>query len=129
MKVQSAFLAMAVAFAMISGACSTSLNSSGTGGSSGGGTGTGTGGTSSGGAGTGTGGTSSGGTGGGLSCANVTACGGSVVGTWAVSSSCLTLSDSNLDISLAGLDPRSCTNVTLSGSLNVTGTWTAKSDG
>ena len=73
----------------------------------------------------GTGGSSTGsGTGGG-SCTNVTACGGNVVGTWTVSSSCLTLSSSNLDISLAGLDPRSCTNVTLTGSLKVTGTWTA----
>src|SRR6202044_1898981 len=112
MKVQSAFLAMTAAFAMISGACSSNpSSSSGTGGSSS------TGGTP------GTGGSSSG-TGGGSSCPNGTACGGSVVGSWTVSSSCLTLSDSNLDISLAGLDPRSCTNVTVSGSLTVTGTWT-----
>jgi hypothetical protein len=116
MKVQSVFLATALAVAMISGACnSSSIGSSGTGGSSS------TGGT------TGTGGSSSG-TGGGASCPNVTACGGNVVGTWNVSSSCLTLSDSNVDISLAGLDPRSCTNVTISGSLAVTGTFTAKSD-
>src|SRR5262249_963196 len=39
------------------------------------------------------------------------------------------LSSSNLDITYAGLDPRSCTNVTLSGSLTVSGTWTANSNG
>ena len=121
MKVQSAFLALTAAFAMISGACSSSLGTSGTGGSSSTGGTTGAGGSSS-----GTGGS---GTGGGASCPNGTACGGSVVGTWTVSSTCLTLSDSNVDITLAGLDPRSCNNVTISGSLTVTGTLTAKSDG
>ena len=84
MKVQSAFLAMTAAFAMISGACSSSLGTSGTGGSSSTGGTTGAGGSSS-----GTGGS---GTGGGSSCPNGTACGGSVVGTWMVNSSCLTLS-------------------------------------
>jgi len=44
-------------------------------------------------------------------------------------SSCVSLNSSNLDISLAGLDPSSCKNVTLSGSATVTGTWTAKADG
>src|SRR5580698_2137508 len=114
MKVQAVLLATATALATISAACSSSLsNSSGTGGNSG----------------TGTGGKSSGGTSGGSSCQNVTACGGNVVGTWTVGSSCLTLSDDNLDIILAGLDPNSCKNVAISGSLTVTGTWTAKSDG
>ena len=34
-----------------------------------------------------------------------------------------------LDITFAGLDPRTCTNVALSGSVTVTGTWTAASNG
>ena len=123
MKVQSAFLAMTAAFAMISGACSSNgIGNSGTGGSSSTGGTTGAGGNSSGTGGSGTGGA-------GPSCPNGTACGGSVVGTWNVSSSCLTLSDSNVDIGLAGLDPRTCNNVTISGSLTVTGTLTAKADG
>lgn len=113
MKVQSAALAMAVAFGMISGAC-TSLSSSqsGTGGSS-----------SSG----GTGGSSSG-AGGAASCSSVSPCGGSVVGAWTVGSSCLRLGG-NLDISTAGLDPSNCKNVTIAGSLSVSGTWTANSNG
>src|SRR4051812_5096055 len=44
---------------------------------------------------------SSSGTGGPMSCPNVTACGGDVVGTWTVASSCLKLSG-NVDIALAG---------------------------
>jgi len=60
---------------------------------------------------------------------NGTACGGNVVGTWTVSSACLNLSSSDLDISAAGLDPASCMNVAMTGSLNVSGTWTANSDG
>ena len=48
-----------------------------------------------------------------------------------VNSSCLdVLADSNVDISLAGLDPRSCNQVTISGSLNVTwNVFTANADG
>ena len=116
MKVQSAFLSITAAFAIISGACSSNPSaSSGTGGSSS------TGGTP------GTGGSSSG-TGGGASCPNGTACGGNVVGTWTVSSSCLTLNDDNLDIAAAGLSPSTCSNVKLTGSLSVTGTWTANAD-
>jgi hypothetical protein len=34
-----------------------------------------------------------------------------------------------VDIAMAGLDPSSCKNVTMNGSLSVTGMWTAKSDG
>ena len=52
-----------------------------------------------------------------------------MVGTWNVSSSCLDLSSSNLDIGPAGLDPSACKNVTLAGSLAVTGTWTANANG
>src|SRR5262249_17897747 len=121
MKVQSAVLAMALAlaFGIIAGACASGPSgSSGTGGSSGGVGGAGTGGSRSG----------RGGGGGGASCSNVTACGGSVVGTWTVSSSCLRLGGT-LDISNAGLDPSSCKNVTITGTLNVTGTWTANANG
>ena len=46
-----------------------------------------------------------------------------------MSSSCLTLSSTNLDISAAGLDPPMCTNVKLTGSINVSGTWTANANG
>ena len=117
MKVQSAVLAMVIAAGMISAACSPSaIGPSGTGGSSSSGTGGGNGGSSSG-----------GGTGG--SCSNVTPCGGNVVGTWNVTSSCVTVSATNLDISAAGLDPSSCKNVTMAGSLQVSGTLTANSNG
>jgi hypothetical protein len=51
-----------------------------------------------------------------------------VVGTWNVQSSCLTLSGA-LDIALAGLDPRTCKSVTIAGSLNVTGSFTANANG
>ena len=117
MKVQSAALTLTMAFAIISVGCSsTSTLQSGTGGSS-----------STGGSGTGTGGNN--GTGGGTgSCSNVTACGGSVTGNWSVSSSCLTLGG-NLDAAAAGLDPHSCNSATITGSLMVTGSFTAKADG
>ena len=116
MKVQSAALAMAVALLGF-GACSTSSNSpSGTSGI-----------TASGGAG---GGTGSGGSSGGneASCSNVTPCGGSAVGSWTVSSSCLKLSG-DVDIAAAGLDPRSCTKLTISGTVQVSGTWSANANG
>ena len=91
MQLRSAFLTMAMAAGFLSGACSSSTNEpSGTGGSSSGAAGAA--------------GSSSTGTGG--ACPNGTACGGSVVGTWTVSSSCLTLSATNLDISAAGLESR-----------------------
>jgi hypothetical protein len=112
MKLRSAAVTMAIVAGTISGACTaTSGNPSGTGGSSSGTAGT-----------TGTAGNTG-------SCTNGTACGGSVVGTWNVTSSCLDLSSSNLDIALAGLDPTSCMNVTMTGSLSVTGTFTANADG
>jgi len=59
------------------------------------------------------------------SCSNVVPCGGSVVGTWTVTSSCLAVSG-DLDASGFGLG---CTSVSVTGSLEVTGTWTANSDG
>ncbi len=128
MKVQSPVLALAMAFGILSAACAQSGNQSGSGGSSQSGGSTGSGGNSQSGGSTGSGGSSqSGGSSG--SCTNVSACGGAVVGTWSVSSACLDISSSNLDISLAGLDPNSCKNVTMTGSLNVSGTWTANSDG
>lgn len=119
------------ALGLISGACSQSSDTpSGTAGSPAGTAGTvGTGGS------TGTAGTPGGVSGGpatgtaggsGTTCTNVTACGGSVVGTWTVSSSCLSVAG-NLDIVNFGLDP-ACT-ATATGSTTVTGTWTAKADG
>jgi hypothetical protein len=156
MKAQSPALAMAIAFGMISGACtSTSSPPSGSGGSSatesggssgsggagqGGKTGSGGAGqggkTGSGGAGqggkTGSGGTvgTGGGSGGGsVSCSdatNVEPCGGEVVGEWNVTSSCLKISG-QLDISGIGTGCKSA-EIT-DGSLQVTGTWTATSDG
>jgi hypothetical protein len=113
---------MVIALGLIAAACSSSSgsnpgNSSTSGGSS-----------ASGGATSTTGGNSSGGEST-MGCGNVTACGGNAVGTWNVSSSCLSLTGNNLDISLAGLDPNSCKNVTISGSLTVSGTWTANSNG
>ncbi len=68
-----------------------------------------------------------GGSGGGdASCSNVTPCGGDVVGTWNVTSSCLTVSG-DMDLSHVGLDR--CESVSVTGSLEVTGTWTAYADG
>src|SRR5580692_5632190 len=109
MNVQSVLLAIGVAAGMISGACTSSAgNSSGTGGSHG----------------SGTGGSSSGGAQGG-SCANVTACGGNLVGTWNVTSSCLQVTG-DLDLTLVGAG---CPSAPVSGSLQVTGAWTANPDG
>ena len=117
MKVCSAALAMAIALAMAAGACSSGTVTGGAGGTSSGGTG-----------GSSTGGTMGSGGTGGPSCPNVAACGGSVVGTWNVTSSCLKLGGT-LDITGAGLDPRTCNNVAITGSLSVTGTWTANANG
>jgi hypothetical protein len=114
---------MVAALSMLGAACGSSLqNGSGTGGSS-------TGGSPSTGGSTGTGGSSTGGTGG-SACPGISTCASpSVVGTWNVSSSCLTLSATSLDITNAGLDPNSCKGVSMTGSLTVSGTWSAKSDG
>src|SRR6478735_6932093 len=71
-----------------------------------------------------TGGSSTGGSGG-ASCANVSPCGGDVTGTWQVASSCLAVSDT-LDLSPVGAPGCSAP---ITGSLAVTGTFTAKSDG
>jgi len=61
----------------------------------------------------------------GPSCANVTACGGSVVGTWNVRSSCLKVSGT-LDLSSIGA---TCPNAVVTGSLTASGTWTANANG
>ena len=103
---RASLCSMVTALWIVGSACSNtgSGSTTGAGGSSSSGGLVGTGGSSSGGSGVGTGGSSSGGTGGGGTCTNVTACGGSVVGTWTVSSACLQLSSSNLDTSAAGLE-------------------------
>ena len=72
----------------------------------------------------GTGGSAIGGAGG-ASCANIVSCGGDVVGTWTVTSSCLRVTG-EMDMSMLGLD---CALAPVEGSLQVTGTWTAKPDG
>ena len=55
----------------------------------------------------------------------MTPCGGSVVGTWTVASSCLALSG-DMDVVFASLG---CMTVPVTGSLHVTGTWIANSNG
>src|SRR4051812_10424763 len=77
---------------------------------------------------TGSGGSNgSGGTGGmpAPNCPGVTPCGGSAVGSWTVASSCLALSG-DMDVVFASLG---CMTVPVTGSLHVTGTWTANTDG
>jgi hypothetical protein len=59
------------------------------------------------------------------SCSDVEPCGGEVVGTWAVMSSCLAVTGES-DASGLGIG---CSSVAVSGSLQVTGTWTANTDG
>lgn len=62
---------------------------------------------------------------GGSPCACVVPCGGDVVGIWTVTSSCLNVTG-QLDMSMLGLG---CESAQVTGSLEVTGTWTARSDG
>jgi len=125
MKIPSAFLALVMAFELVSGACSSgSAVSTGPGGSLGNGGAPGAGGIPSSGGAPGASGTpSSGGASG--SCTNVTACGGDVVGTWNVSSSCLKVSG-QLDLGAIGAG---CPSTAVTGSLQVSGTWTANADG
>src|SRR5690242_10162639 len=73
------------------------------------------------------GGGGSGNTGGAASCSNVSACGGPVVGSWTVASSCLKLSG-NLPLRQIGTGP-DCESTPITGSLQVTGKWTANGDG
>lgn len=72
-------------------------------------------------------GVENGGTGGGVSasCEEVTPCGGDVVGTWTVIDSCLRAGGS-VDLSGLGLN---CSAAPTKGSLAVTGTWSANSEG
>jgi len=111
MTARSAVLVFAVVAGMFSGACAPGPSGS------------------SGAAGTpGAAGTAAtGGSGGqaGASCPNVTACGGDVVGTWTVMSSCLTMSG-NLDLTLVSAD---CAPAPVTGQLMVSGSWSAKADG
>src|SRR3954471_222743 len=71
-------------------------------------------------------GPSPGGAGGsGASCPNGTACGGNVIGSWTVSSSCLSVTG-ELNPALAGAG---CPSAPVTGSLEVTGTFTVNADG
>jgi non-reducing end alpha-L-arabinofuranosidase len=125
MKVQSAVLATVVALGLGAAACNSfSSNSSGAGGSSSNGGTIGAGGTSSSGGAVGAGGTATGGTAGG-SCSNVTPCGGSLIGTWNVTSSCLEVTG-QLDLSILG---SGCSSAPVTGALQVTGSWTGNTDG
>jgi non-reducing end alpha-L-arabinofuranosidase len=58
-------------------------------------------------------------------CSNVAACGGSVVGSWKVSASCLQLSG-NMDVSVLGLG---CPTVPVTGSVTTSGSFVANPDG
>lgn len=124
MKIQSA-LAMTTILGVLGASCSNGANGSAPAPSSHGGTmGAGGSSSSSGGA------SSSGGSasqGGGL-CTNVAACGGGIVGSYMASAPCLKV-DGKLDISKASLDPRTCVTPTISGTLNVTGTFSAAANG
>jgi hypothetical protein len=61
----------------------------------------------------------------GASCTEVMPCGGDVVGTW-TAAPCSLMITGNADLSGFGID---CTSAPVTGSLQVTGTWTASSDG
>jgi hypothetical protein len=63
-------------------------------------------------------------------CTDVTPCGGDVVGVWNVTSSCLTVSG-EMDLTPIGLGNREGQEciATVSGVLQVTGTWTGGADG
>ena len=124
------FLGAVVLVAVAAGvACSGSSNSAGAGAQAGAGTtaGSSSGGGPSNGGSPGAGGSNpvGGGSGGTASCSNVSACGGSVVGTWTVTSSCLKLSGA-MDVTLASLG---CSTVPVTGSVSTTGTFVAKADG
>src|SRR4051812_44368013 len=107
--VRSAALAAAVASSGCGKPNTPGGETGGTTGSGGMGAATGSGGT---GATTGSGGT--GGTAGAQSCPGVTPCGGSVIGTWNVASSCLALAG-DMDVTLASLG---CSKVPVTGSLH-----------
>jgi len=119
MKLRSAVFALAMAFELVTGACSpgsvSSSEAAGNGGlpSRGGSSNAG-----------GAGGNGALGEAGG-SCSAVTACGGSVVGTWNVKASCLNVSG-QLDLGAIGAG---CPTAQVTGALHVTGSWTAHENG
>ena len=123
MKVRYAALAITAAIGYVSGGCSTSDGRAFGHGGAGGNPPVGTAGGPAG----STGGSSSaGGSSGACTPAGVTACGGSVTGSWTVSSSCISVSgevDAQRQFGLT------CPVGQLSASLTVTGTFTAKADG
>jgi len=126
MKIQSA-LAITMALGVIGAACSNGSNGTPPGGNGSNGGSMGAAGHNS-----GSGGSTSTGTGGSGTqpgaCTNVSACGGNIVGTYTASAPCLKV-DGKLDISKASLDPNTCKNPTISGTLNVTGTFSAAASG
>jgi len=103
MKLLSAALALVIAVGVFSEGCSPAGGLTGAAGAGG----------------TGTGGS------GGAPCPDVTACGGDVVGTWTVMSSCLTMSG-NLDLTPVNAG---CTSAPVTGQLTVSGSWSAQADG
>ncbi len=115
MKVQSALFVVAAACSVTFGACSVTVPPADTGGGSSG-------------SGSVAGANGSSGSAAVASCTNATACGGNPAGRWMVGSSCLKLSG-GLDLASAGLDPRSCTSAPITGTLSVSGTFTANADG
>ncbi len=58
-------------------------------------------------------------------CPSGSSCGGDLVGTWEVLSSCLAISG-DMDTTMGSIG---CKNLAVSGSAQVTGTWTVKPDG
>jgi hypothetical protein len=117
MKIQSAVLALILGLGMLADACAG--KSDGGGGMSAAGA-VGSGGSLGSAGAVGTGGSSTG-----AACTNVAACGGSVVGTWKVTASCLKVSGT-LDLAAIGAG---CPTTPVTGSLAVTGTWTANANG
>ena len=65
------------------------------------------------------------GSGAGGSCSSISACGGNVVGSWTVASSCLSLSG-NMDVSILSL---ACPTVPVTGSVSTSGTFVANANG
>jgi len=117
--------ALALAAAAAGTGCSTD-SGGGTGGSAGVGASGGAGGGSpKGGAGGSTSAGSGSGSGGAMTCPNVAACSGSVVGTWNATSSCLKIAG-DMDVSLGSL---ACKTVPAVGTLQTTGTFVANADG
>ncbi|HEY5955646.1 MAG TPA: arabinofuranosidase catalytic domain-containing protein [Polyangiaceae bacterium] len=105
-----------------SGGAGGSANSGNPSGGTGNGGATGNGGTLGKGGAIGVGGNTVGSTG---KCTSVTPCGGNVVGTWNVTTSCLTLSG-DYDVALGGLG---CATIPVTGSLQTTGSLIVKGDG